>query len=46
MKSNIQGLRQIVALAIEANPDEYPDVVLGYVVYPREHTAQNRNVIV
>ncbi|KAG0342086.1 ubiquitin-specific protease otu1 [Podila horticola] len=29
MKSNIQGLRQIVALAIEANPDEYPDVVLG-----------------
>ncbi|KAF9142669.1 hypothetical protein BGX30_002417 [Mortierella sp. GBA39] len=29
MKSNIQGLRQIVAKAIDANPDEYPDVVLG-----------------
>ncbi|KAG0035642.1 hypothetical protein BGZ81_003654 [Podila clonocystis] len=29
MKSNIQGLRQIVAQTIEANPDEYPDVVLG-----------------
>ncbi|KAF9906347.1 ubiquitin-specific protease otu1 [Linnemannia zychae] len=29
MKSNIQGLRQIVAKAIEANPDAYPDVVLG-----------------
>ncbi|KFH73115.1 hypothetical protein MVEG_00338 [Podila verticillata NRRL 6337] len=29
MKSNIQGLRQIVAQVIEVNPDEYPDVVLG-----------------
>ncbi|KAF9119370.1 ubiquitin-specific protease otu1, partial [Mortierella sp. 14UC] len=29
MKSNVQGLRQIVAKAIEANPDAYPDVVLG-----------------
>ncbi|KAG9061221.1 ubiquitin-specific protease otu1 [Linnemannia hyalina] len=29
MKSNIQGLRQIVAKAIDANPDEYSDVVLG-----------------
>ncbi|KAF9140387.1 ubiquitin-specific protease otu1 [Linnemannia schmuckeri] len=29
MKSNVQGLRQIVAKAIDANPDAYPDVVLG-----------------
>ncbi|CAO3574678.1 unnamed protein product [Mortierella alpina] len=29
MKSNIQGLRQIVAQVIQANPDAYPDVVLG-----------------
>lgn len=29
MKSNIQGLRQIVAQVIEVNPDEYSDVVLG-----------------
>ncbi|KAG0086918.1 hypothetical protein BGZ93_003335 [Podila epicladia] len=29
MKSNIRGLRQIVAQAIEANPDTYPDVYLG-----------------
>ncbi|KAF9283563.1 ubiquitin-specific protease otu1, partial [Linnemannia elongata] len=29
MKSNVQGLRQIVAKTIDANPDAYPDVVLG-----------------
>ncbi|KAG9325622.1 hypothetical protein KVV02_000647 [Mortierella alpina] len=29
MKSNVQALRQIVAQAIQANPDTYPDVVLG-----------------
>ncbi|KAF9304188.1 hypothetical protein BGZ74_002175 [Mortierella antarctica] len=29
MKSNIRGLRQIVAQAIETNPDTYPDVYLG-----------------
>ncbi|KAG0292985.1 ubiquitin-specific protease otu1 [Linnemannia gamsii] len=29
MKSNVRGLRQIVAKAIDANPDAYPDVVLG-----------------
>ncbi|KAF9350131.1 ubiquitin-specific protease otu1 [Mortierella sp. AD094] len=29
MKNNIQGLRQIVAQAIEVNPDAYSDVVLG-----------------
>ncbi|KAK3839445.1 MAG: hypothetical protein JOS17DRAFT_729163 [Linnemannia elongata] len=29
MKSNVQGLRQIVAKAIDANPDAYSDVVLG-----------------
>ncbi|KAG0050643.1 ubiquitin-specific protease otu1 [Gryganskiella cystojenkinii] len=29
MKTNIAGLRQIVAKAIEANPDEYSDAVLG-----------------
>lgn len=34
MKSNIRGLRQIVAQAIETNPDTYPDVYLGYVVHP------------
>ena len=33
MKSNVQGLRQIVAKAIDANPDAYPDVVLGYVLF-------------
>lgn len=32
MKNNVQELRQIVAKAIDANPDAYPDVVLGYVV--------------
>ncbi|KAF9432732.1 hypothetical protein BGZ76_010393 [Entomortierella beljakovae] len=29
MKNNIQGLRQIVAQAVEANPDAYSDAVLG-----------------
>ncbi|KAG0309857.1 ubiquitin-specific protease otu1, partial [Linnemannia gamsii] len=29
MKTNVQGLRQIVAKAIDTNPDAYPDVVLG-----------------
>ncbi|KAG0300543.1 hypothetical protein BGZ98_009092 [Dissophora globulifera] len=29
MKNNVRGLRQIVAQAIEANSDVYPDVVLG-----------------
>ncbi|KAG0366575.1 ubiquitin-specific protease otu1 [Gamsiella multidivaricata] len=29
MKENIKGLRQIIAQAIEANPEVYPDVVLG-----------------
>ncbi|KAI1316265.1 hypothetical protein EDD11_010173 [Mortierella claussenii] len=29
MQNNVKGLRQIVAQAIEANPDTYPDVVLG-----------------
>ncbi|KAF9187717.1 ubiquitin-specific protease otu1 [Haplosporangium sp. Z 767] len=29
MKNNVQELRGIVAHAIEANPDAYPDVVLG-----------------
>ncbi|KAG0322658.1 hypothetical protein BGZ99_003205 [Dissophora globulifera] len=29
MKNNVRGLRQIVAQAIEANSDAYPDVVLG-----------------
>ncbi|KAG0249521.1 ubiquitin-specific protease otu1 [Mortierella polycephala] len=28
-KNNVQELREIVAHAIEANPDAYPDVVLG-----------------
>jgi hypothetical protein len=30
MKNNVQGLRNIVAKAIEANPDAYTDIVLGY----------------
>ncbi|KAF9931882.1 hypothetical protein BGZ67_005082 [Mortierella alpina] len=29
MKRNVQALRQIIAQAIQANPDTYPDVVLG-----------------
>ncbi|KAG0206268.1 ubiquitin-specific protease otu1 [Mortierella sp. GBA30] len=29
MKTDVKGLRQIVAQAIQANPDIYPDVVLG-----------------
>ncbi|KAG0003027.1 ubiquitin-specific protease otu1 [Entomortierella chlamydospora] len=29
MKNNVQGLRQIVAQAIEASPEAYSDVVLG-----------------
>lgn len=33
MKSNVQGLRQIVAKTIDANPDAYPDIVLGYVLF-------------
>lgn len=33
MKSNVQGLRQIVVEAIDINPDAYPDVVLGYVFF-------------
>ncbi|KAF9987148.1 ubiquitin-specific protease otu1 [Modicella reniformis] len=30
MKNNVKALRQIVADAIEANPEAYPDVVLGH----------------
>ncbi|KAF9361464.1 hypothetical protein BGX34_007125 [Mortierella sp. NVP85] len=29
MKNNVKGLRQIVADAVETNPEEYTDVVLG-----------------
>ncbi|KAF9169770.1 hypothetical protein BGX21_009853 [Mortierella sp. AD011] len=29
MKNNVQGLRQIVAQVVEANPEAYSDVVLG-----------------
>jgi hypothetical protein len=31
MKNNVKGLRQIVADAVETNPEAYTDVVLGCV---------------
>lgn len=32
MKDNVKALRQIIADAIEANPEAYTDVVLGFVL--------------